>query len=117
MDVVVAGPDAAAEASRIEPLGTSVGIRFDVTTAPDDAAATAAVRADEADVAVLTDGAALATKEPVDLSGDSTLATALNVLRADLALENGLEAVGLDARPGRPGEGDRTPAGRVVGAR
>ena len=48
-------------------------------------------------MAVLTDGAALATKEPVDLPGDTALATALNALRADLALENGLEAVGLDA--------------------
>ena len=97
VDIVVAGPDAAAEASRIEPLGTSVGIRFTVTTASDDDTATAAVRADEADVAVLTDGAALATEDPVDLSDDSTLATTLNVLRADIALEHGLEAVGLEA--------------------
>ena len=117
VDIVVAGPDAAAEASRIEPLGTSVGIRFDVTTAPDDDAATAAVRADEADVAVLTDGAALATEDPVDLSDDSTLATAVNVLRADIALENGLEAVGLEPDQAAQVQGDRTAAGRVVAAR
>jgi ABC-2 type transport system permease protein len=95
VDIVVAGPDAATEASRLEPLGASVGIRFDVTTAPDDDAATAAVSADQADVAVLAGGATLATEDPVDLTEDSTLATAVNVLRADIALEHGLEAVGL----------------------
>jgi ABC-2 type transport system permease protein len=95
VDIVVAGPDAATEASRLEPLGASVGIRFDVTTAPDDDAATAAVSADQADVAVLAGGATLATEDPVDLTEDSTLATAVNVLRADIALEHGLEALAL----------------------
>jgi ABC-2 type transport system permease protein len=94
-DVVVAGPDAAGEADEYAQLGDSVGIRFDVTTAPDDTAASAAVSDGDADIAVLDRGTALATKDQVDLTGDSTLATALNVLRADIALDTGLAAVGL----------------------
>jgi ABC-2 type transport system permease protein len=95
VDVVVAGPDAAAEATEYGRLGDSVGIRFDVTAAADDAEASAAVRDGTADVAVLERGRALATKDEVDLTGDSTLATALNVLRADIALDTGLATVGL----------------------
>jgi ABC-2 type transport system permease protein len=95
VDVVVAGPDSAAEATEYGRLGDSVGIRFDVTAAADDAEASAAVRDGTADVAVLEHGRALATKDEVDLTGDSTLATALNVLRADIALDTGLATVGL----------------------
>jgi ABC-2 type transport system permease protein len=95
VDVAVAGADAAEVAPAVARLGDSVGIRFDTTTVADDDAARAAVDDGDADVAVLSDGVALVTKEPVDLSGGSTLATAVNVLRADLALENGLRSVGL----------------------
>lgn len=95
VDVVVAGPTAADAVPPIQQLGDTVGIRFDVTTAPDDAAARAAVGDGGADVAVLAGGAGLTTDRPVDLSDGSTLATAVNALRANLALENGLRAVGL----------------------
>ena len=95
VDVVVAGPSAAATAPAIRQLGDTVGIRFDVTTAPDNAAARTAVLDGDADVAVLAGGQGLTTDRPVDLADSSTLATAVNALRADLALENGLRAVGL----------------------
>jgi ABC-2 type transport system permease protein len=95
VDVVVAGPTAADAVPAIQQLGDTVGIRFDVTTASDDAAARAAVGAGGADVAVLAGGEGLTTDRPVDLSDGSTLATAVNALRANLALENGLRAVGL----------------------
>jgi ABC-2 type transport system permease protein len=95
VDVVVAGADAAEVAPAVVRVGDAVGIVFETTTVADDEAARAAVDDGDADVAVLTDGAALVTDEPVDLSGGSTLATAVNALRADLALENGLRAVGL----------------------
>jgi ABC-2 type transport system permease protein len=95
VDVVVAGSNAATEAQEYGRLGDSVGIRFDVSTAGDDAAASAAVRDGDADIAVLDRGNALATKNEVDLADDSTVATALNVLRADIALDNGLTEVGL----------------------
>jgi ABC-2 type transport system permease protein len=93
VDVVVAGPAAAAA---VQQLGDAVGIRFDVTTAPDDAAARAAVAEGDADIAVLAGGSGLTTDRPVDLTDTSTLATAVNTLRANLALENGLRAVGLN---------------------
>jgi ABC-2 type transport system permease protein len=96
VDVVVAGPDAATEAEEYGQLGDSVGIRFDVTTAADDTAASAAVSDGDADIAVLDGGTALATKEEVDLTDDSTVASALNVLRAEIALDTGLTAVGLE---------------------
>jgi ABC-2 type transport system permease protein len=96
VDVVVAGPAASETAPAIQQLGDTVGIRFDVTTAPDDAAARAAVADGDADVAVLAGGRGLTTDRPVDLTDTSTLATAVNTLRANLALENGLQAVGLN---------------------
>ena len=95
VDVIVAGPSATETAPAIQQLGDTVGIRFDVTTAPDDAAARTAVRDGDADVAVLAGGNGLTTDRPVDLADSSTLATAVNALRANLALENGLRAVGL----------------------
>ena len=66
-----------------------------MTTAPDDAAAAAAVRDGDADVAVSADGSRLTTDEPLDLAGDSQLARVVNVVRANLALDNGLRAAGL----------------------
>jgi ABC-2 type transport system permease protein len=95
VDVVVADPGAAVAAPAVQQLGDTVGIRFDVTTAPDDAAARAAVADGDADVAVLAGGKGLTTDRPVDLTESSTLATSVNALRANLALENGLRAVGL----------------------
>ena len=92
--VVVAGPDAAQRVEPIEQLGTAIGIELEVTTAPDDAAAEAAVIDEDADVAVLADGSRLATREePEDTS---RLGTVVNALRADLALQNGLRDAGLD---------------------
>ena len=99
VDVVLAGPAAAATAPAVQQLGDTVGIRFDVTTAPDDAAARADVADGDADVAVLagdSGNATLITDRPVDLTDNSTLATSVNALRANLALENGLRAAGLD---------------------
>jgi ABC-2 type transport system permease protein len=93
--VVVAGPDAAARVEPIEQRGAAVGIELDVTTAPDDDAARAAVGDGDADVAVSADGTRLTTQEEVDLTDGSNLATVVNVLRADLALDNGLRAAGL----------------------
>ena len=93
--VVVALPDAAARVEAIAGLGTAVGVELEVTTAPDDAAAAAAVRGGDADVAISADGTRLTTDEEVDLTEGSDLATVVNVLRADLALENGLRAAGL----------------------
>ena len=93
--VVVAGPDAAARIEPIEQLGEAVGVGVEVTTASDDEAAAAAVRDGDADVAISADGSRLTTDEPLDLAGDSQLARVVNVVRANLALDNGLRAVGL----------------------
>ena len=95
--IVVAGPDAPARVAPIEQLGAAVGIDVVVTVAPDDRAAAAALSDGKADVAVSADGTRLTTDEEVDLSGGSSLATVVNVLRSDLALENGLRAAGLSA--------------------
>ena len=93
--VVVAGADAGQRADGIERLGAAAGIALDVETAPDDSVARAAVDDGDADVAIAADGATLTTREPVDLDDRSDLGDLVNVLRADLALENGLSAVGL----------------------
>lgn len=93
--IVVAGPDAATRVEPIEQLGVAIGIDLDVTTAPDDDAATAAVADGDADVAISADGTRLTTEEELDLTDGSNLTTVVNVLRADLALENGLRAAGL----------------------
>lgn len=93
--IVVAGPDAATRVEPIGQLGVAIGIDLDVTTAPDDDAATAAVADGDADVAISADGTRLTTEEELDLTDGSNLTTVVNVLRADLALENGLRAAGL----------------------
>jgi ABC-2 type transport system permease protein len=95
--IVVAGPDAPARVAPIEQLGRAVGTEVVVTVAPDDAAAVAAVDDGDADIAVSADGTTLTTDDEVDLSDGSSLATVVNVLRSDLALENGLRAAGLTA--------------------
>lgn len=93
--IVVAGPDAPARVEPIRQLGAAVGTDVVVTVAPDDAAAATTVRDGDADVAISSDGARLTTDEELDLTDSSSLATLVNVLRADLALENGLRAAGL----------------------
>lgn len=94
-DIVVAGADADARLEGIRQLGAAAGLTVDVTPVPDDGAARARVDVGDADVAVSADGTRLTTQEPVDLTGDSDLARLLNVLRANLALDNGLRAAGL----------------------
>lgn len=94
-DVVVAGADADTRAAAIEDMAAAAGIRVDVATVPDDEAARVAVEDEDADVAVSADDTRSTTNEPVELDGDSDLARLLNVLRANLALTNGLEAAGL----------------------
>lgn len=93
--VVVAGPDAASYVEPIERLGSSIGTDLEVTTATDDDAAVAAVRDGDGDVAISADRSRLVTDEPVELTDGSSLATVVNVLRSELALENGLRDVGL----------------------
>jgi len=95
--VVVAGPGSSVRALHIEQLGRAVGTDIVVTVAPDDASAVVAVQDGGADVAVSADGTRLTTEDEVDLSDGSSLATVVNVLRSDLALENGLRAAGLTA--------------------
>ena len=116
-DVVVAGPGrrragSPASSSSARPPASTVR----VTAVPDDATARAAVDDEQADVAVSADGTELTTREPVDLGGDSKLATLLNVLRPSLALDNGLRAAGLTPRAGRRGARHAAAAGHV-GAR
>jgi ABC-2 type transport system permease protein len=92
--VVAAGADAARVES-LERLGESIGIPVEASSAPDDEAARALVDRGDADIAIAADGSRLTTDEPVDLAGDSEMATLLNVLRNNLALDNGLVAAGL----------------------
>ena len=80
----------------IERLGAGVGVQLEVTTVADDATASAMVGGGDADVAVAADGSRVVTDRPVDLSDGSDLATIVNVLRAELALDRGLRAAGLD---------------------
>ncbi len=94
--IVIWGDDRGDAIATIERLGTGVGIPLEVTAVADDAAATAAVGDGDADIAVSAAGDRLVTDRPVDLSAGSELATVLNVLRAELALDRGLRAAGLD---------------------
>jgi ABC-2 type transport system permease protein len=84
-----------AGAAAIERLGDATGIDVEVTTVADDAAARAAVLDGDADVAVAADGTRIFTEDELDLTDGSTRATLVNVMRADLALENGLRTAGL----------------------
>jgi ABC-2 type transport system permease protein len=94
-DVVVAGPTDAARVDSFEALSRQAGLNVAVTTAPDDAAATAKVEDGTADVAVSSDGTVITTRKPVDLASDSDVATVVRVLRTTLTLDNGLQAAGL----------------------
>jgi ABC-2 type transport system permease protein len=114
-DVVVAGADADARVDGLERLGAAAGLTLDVTAAPDDAAARALVDDGDADVAVSSDGTRLTTREPVDLGGESDLARLLNVMRANLALDNGLRAAGLS--PEQAAEVRQTPPPEVDSVR
>jgi ABC-2 type transport system permease protein len=92
--VAVAGAGGGEAGSLVE-LGTAVGVPVEVQQVPDDATARAAVADGDADLAISADGRTLTTKEELDLSGDTSLARLVNVLRADLALRQGLEDAGL----------------------
>ncbi|MGI9053504.1 MAG: ABC transporter permease, partial [Ilumatobacteraceae bacterium] len=92
--VVIGGDSPAEQVDSVERLGAAIGIQLEVIMAADDLAAEAAVLAGDADVAILAGGTRLATKEEVD--GTSRLGAVVNALRADIALQNGLRAAGLD---------------------
>jgi ABC-2 type transport system permease protein len=85
------GPDT----ERLDQVGDAIGTRIETVTVPDNEAARAAVGAGDADVAILDGAAVLVTDEPVDPVDDSKLAAVVNVLRADIALAQGLDAAGL----------------------
>jgi ABC-2 type transport system permease protein len=95
--LVVSGGADAQEVAAYTAIGDAVGTDLEVTAAPDDAAATAMVADDEADIAVLgaEGGRSLLTEDPVDLESGSALATVVNILRSELALADGLAAAGL----------------------
>lgn len=95
-DVVVVGGSGETTAG-IADLASVSGLTVDVTTAPDDDVARTLLEDGDADVVVAADGRRLTTLEPVDLTGGSDRARLLNVLRADLALGNGLRDAGLTA--------------------
>jgi ABC-2 type transport system permease protein len=94
-DVVVAGADADTWVESIAAVAESAGVRVEVTTAPDDEAARTLLDDEDADLVVSADGRRLTTRTPVDLGGSSDLARLINVLRANIALDNGLAAAGL----------------------
>ncbi|MET0145703.1 MAG: ABC transporter permease [Ilumatobacteraceae bacterium] len=95
--IVVSGPDAGQQVDGLQRIGAAVGIDVTVSTAGDDATAVATVDADDADVAITADGSRITTREELDLTDGSTRSTLVNVLRAELALQNGLRDTGLDA--------------------
>ncbi len=94
-DVVVVGPADQARVDSVEALGRQTGLRLDVTTAPDDTAASKQVDDGTADVAVSADGTAITTRKPVDLAADSDLAAVVGLLRTALTLDNSLRAADL----------------------
>lgn len=94
-DVVVAGDVAAERIDALAAVAEAAGVRVQVTTVADDAAARALLDDGDADLVVAADGTRLTTREPIDLEESSDLARLINVLRADIALANGLAAAGL----------------------
>lgn len=78
-------------------LGAAIGAELEIVPLADDAAAHQAVAAGDVDVAVLDGATALLIDTPLADDDTSTRAVLVNVLRADLALTNGLAAAGLDA--------------------
>ncbi|MGH9135711.1 MAG: ABC transporter permease [Acidimicrobiales bacterium] len=85
------GPDT----ERLDQVGDAIGTRIEIVTVPTDEAARAAISTGDADVAILDEAAVLVTDEPVDPDDDSKLAAVVNVLRADIALAQGLDSAGL----------------------
>ena len=75
--LVVSGGADEQEGATYPAIGDAVGTALEVTSAPDDAAATALVADDEADIAILgvEGGRSLLTEDPVDLESGSALAT------------------------------------------
>ena len=96
-DVVVAGPDAAGRVDGHRAARRGRRHRPSrSTTAPDDAAARAAVDDGDADVAVSADGTRLTTERARRPRRRlRRWPRCVNVLRANLALDNGLHAAGL----------------------
>ncbi len=79
----------------LDALGDAIGTRIDVVALADDDAARVAVADGEVDAAILAGAASILTNEHIDLEGDSKLAIVINVLRSDLALNEGLGSAGL----------------------
>jgi ABC-2 type transport system permease protein len=94
IDVAVVGQPSDAGSERYDDIGSAVGVHLDVTAVDDDGEARAAVDAGDADLAVLAGGSAIVVDESID-DDDSELATVVNVLRADIALAEGLADAGL----------------------
>jgi len=121
-DLVVVGAPDSSELAAFEALGDAAGTRIEATAADTDAAARAAVSDGDADVALLADGEALLTEEPVEPGDDSATARVVTLLRAQLAFDEALAGAGLSpaeiaevrANPGPelrstdPGDGDET---------
>jgi ABC-2 type transport system permease protein len=97
VDVVVVGGPASIELDRLDAIGEAIGTRIDVDSVADDDSARAAVADGSADLALLSDGAAILIDEPIDADDDSEVAAIVNVLRADIALNQGLAETGLSA--------------------
>lgn len=93
--LAVVGTPSAVERVRLDAMGEAIGTRIDVVATADTDAARAAVSDGDADAAILSDPAVILTRDPVDLEGDSKLAVVINVVRADLALRQGLGSAGL----------------------
>jgi len=93
--LAVVGEATSADEARLDAVGDAVGTRIDVVHVADDDDARVAVADGAADAAVLSEGSSILTDEHVDLEGDSKLAVVINVLRADLALSEGLGSAGL----------------------
>lgn len=94
-ELAVVGAPTQYERGVFETIGDAVGTRIDISSYDSDAAARSAVDDGDVDAAVLADQAAIVTDEPVDLGGGSDLAAVINVLRSNLALEQGLTDAGL----------------------
>jgi len=93
-DLGIVGNSVTDEAG-LDALGDAIGSRIEVVSFADDDVARAAVADGDVDAAILADDASILTNEHVDLDGDSKLAIVINVLRSDLALNEGLGSAGL----------------------
>ena len=97
IDLAVVGPSDPATADRYDAIGAAIGVRIDIASVDDDAAARAAVDSGDADLAVLDDRAVIVVDEPIGAEDDSDLVAVVNVLRSDIALTEGLAEAGLSS--------------------